>query len=176
MPVGVTKFILISTIYIALVSPTAFADTIILKTGEIIETKQAWKKDQKVYFYIEGLKLSVSAKDVLRIEKKSVKSKATSHVSNPPEPIQRSTKNRYSDKKNRTSETTLPSIPQKEIRDSRKTYGFRDLPWGTELVTLTDFVKLETDSGIKDVNEYKRKNDKLALGQANLQSIQGVSK
>ena len=176
MPVGVTKLIIISAIYIVLVPPTAFADTIILRTGEIIETKQAWKKDQKVYFYIDELKLSVSVKEVLRIEKKSVKSNTTSHVSDPPKPpppeaIERSTKNNYSDKKNHSSETILPSTPQKEIQDSRKSYGFRDLPWGTELVALTDFVKLETDSGIRDVKEYKRKNDKLTLGRANLQSI-----
>ena len=32
--------------------------------------------------------------------------------------------------------------------------GFRDLPWGTRLITLTGFVELETNSGLKDVKEY----------------------
>ena len=173
---GIIKIILISAIYIVLSSPTAFADRVILKTGEIIETKQAWQNDEKVYFYFDELKLSVSAKEVLRIETKSVKASATSHVSDPPKPpppksIPRSTKKNDSDKKYHSSETPIPSIPQKGIQDSSKSYGFRDLRWGTELVSLTDFVKLETDSGIKDVKEYKRKNDKLTLGQADLQSI-----
>ncbi len=174
--VGITKIILISTLYVFLISPTVFADRVILKTGEIIETEQAWQKNDKVYFYIDELKLSVSAKEVLRIETRSVESSATSHVSDPPkptspEPIQRSTKGNASDKKYHASETTTPSIPQEGIQDSRKSYGFRNLPWGTKLVTLTDFVELETDSGIKDVKEYKRKNENLTLGQADLQSI-----
>ena len=173
---GVKKLILISAICIVLVPPTAFADSIILRTGDIIETKQAWKKDQKVYFYIDDLKLSVSAKEVLRIEKKSVKSNTKSNASDPPNPpppvaIKKSTKNNYSDKKNHSSKITIPSTPQQEIQDSIRSQGFRDLSWGTERVTLTDFIKLETDSGIKDVLEYKRKNDRLTLGRANLQSI-----
>ena len=173
---GIAKLVLISAICFVLISPAAFADRVILKTGEIIETKQAWKKDQKVYFYIDDLKLSVSIKEVLRIENHSDTTTASSHISDPPEPppskhIHKSAKENSSNKKCKLPKNPSLTGSPKKIHKPMISDGFRDLPWGAELIRFTDFVKLETDSGIKDVREYKRINDKLTLGQADIQSI-----
>ena len=46
----------------------AIADTIYLKTGKTIDTSMTWEEEDKVYFYLNGLKVSVPKSDVRYIE------------------------------------------------------------------------------------------------------------
>ena len=47
--------------------------------------------------------------------------------------------------------------------------GFRDIQWGTDIATLKEEMKLVKDTG--DFKDYKRKNDKMELGDAIVDSI-----
>jgi len=49
--------------------------------------------------------------------------------------------------------------------------GFRGIKWGTDISTLSGMEYVETLIGIKEFRIYKKKNDKLKIGGANLEKI-----
>jgi len=59
-------------------------------------------------------------------------------------------------------------VPQASYAFQNEPDGFRGIKWGTEIKTLKD-MKLKEDDG--DSKFYKRKDDKLKIGDADLQYI-----
>jgi hypothetical protein len=122
-------------------APFAYADTIRLKDGTILETKRSWEKNGKLMFYMEDQVTSIPKDDIVQIDKTHSDQKATLHFE-------------------KTADADF-GIPD----------GFRDLVWGSKLSDITGMLKTETDTGLAGVVEFVRPNDVLKIGEAKLARI-----
>lgn len=55
--------------------------------------------------------------------------------------------------------------------DSDEPTGFRNIPWGTDINTLSDMELLDTDENCGGIREYKKKGDNLQIGAAKIDKI-----
>jgi hypothetical protein len=158
----------------------AFADIIVFHSGKPMEVEQTWEKDNKVYFYLNGFKASISKKEVLRIERKIIDrndssadsnktKKPSAKVTNVPKNVPKKDAKRAEVRKS-PKQVLKPKLPEKTLNQNKQD-GFRDLNWGANLATLKDFLELKTDTGLEDVKEYIRENDTFKLGEVDLKSI-----
>jgi hypothetical protein len=169
------NFIIIISL-VVLIPLIAFADIIVFHSGKPMEVDQAWEKNDKIFFYLNGFKASISKKEVLRIERKiidrnnsSAKSKKTKKPSAKVANI--TTKDTRRAEVNKSPKQILkPKSPKKTLNQNKQD-GFRDLNWGVKLATLKDLMELKTDTGLEEVKEYIRENDILKLGEVDLKSI-----
>ena len=72
------NFIIIISLLV-LIPLIAFADIIVFHSGKPMEVEQTWEKDDKVFFYLNGFKASISKKEVLRIEKELLNQNKSAH-------------------------------------------------------------------------------------------------
>ena len=154
----------------------AFADIIVFHSGKPMEVEQTWEKDDKVFFYLNGFKASISKKEVLRIEKKIIDRSDSSANSKKTKKSPAKVANiikkdtRRAEVIKSPKQVLKPKSPKKTLNQN-KLDGFRDLNWGVKLATLKDLVELKTDTGLEEVKEYIRENDILKLGEVDLKSI-----
>ena len=146
-----------------------------------MEVERTWEKDDRIFFYLNGFKASISKKDVLRIERKIIDQsdssanfsqktkKSSAKVTNVTEKIPQKDAKRAEGRKS-IKQVSKPKLSEKTLNHNKQN-GFRDLNWGVNLVTLKDFVELKSDTGLEEVKEYVRENDTLKLGDAELKSI-----
>jgi hypothetical protein len=154
----------------------AFADTVILKNGKPIKAERAWAEGNKIYFYLQGLKLNILKEEVVRIVKTQdssrvpaakMKKKAIPQTAKQNQP----TKNKKSIKKKQPA-TKLPSDAKlRKPSTSRTSDGFRDLDWGVEMVNADGFEEIKANNGLDGVKEYVRSNQSLKIGEVNIKSI-----
>jgi hypothetical protein len=154
----------------------AFADIIVFHSGKPMEVERTWEEGDKVFFYLNGFKASISKKKVLRIERKIIgrdnsagSSKKTKKPSAKVTDITKRDTRRA--EVNKSPKQTLHPKPPKKTLNQHKQDGFRDLNWGSNLAMLNDFVELRSDTGLEEVKEYIREGDILKLGDADLKSI-----
>jgi hypothetical protein len=170
------KRIFPAVLWLMLLPPLASADTIVLKHGRSIETDQTWEQKGNIFFYLHGLKMQVSKKEVLRI----VQTKET--VNAEPDGVKENTfQTRIpSDRPGPAGKTIkvdpLPAeVPsdaqsgknQPEIRWS----GFRDLRWAAGRSAFGRLKELEQQSGQEEMKEWVRVDEDLKVGKARLDSI-----
>jgi hypothetical protein len=141
-----------------------------------MEVEQTWEKNNKVFFYLNGFKASISKKEVLRIERKikarSDSSDNSKNTQKPPTKVTNITKKNVKRAEvNKSPKKNLNRKSHKKILNHNKKNGFRDLKWGVNLVDLDGFVEIKTDTGLEEVKEYIREHEILKLGDAYLNSI-----
>ena len=64
--------LIIIFLLLVLIPLMAFADIIVFHSGKPMEVEQTWEEGDKVFFYLNGFKASISKKEVLRIERKII--------------------------------------------------------------------------------------------------------
>ena len=172
--------VLISLIFgLALLSTSANADVVVLKTGKKFQVEKVWREKDRVWIIFHGMRASIPRNKVARIERKTSgdapKSNPQKEVSagqkdasrpTPADTLARRTKN--------ASQTALATQPAviKQDHDSifpDKTYS--KLKWGTRFAAMNGLKKIHVAAGPDDVVEYERVKENLKLGRANLASI-----
>ena len=176
-----TRAYLSTTIFLLLIciSPTAFADLIVLKNGNHLKVEKAWQEDDQVWFMFGDMQASIPLSKVTRIKSDS------SNLANSGTPANQSDA-RTNGSHSQTAEKILPNQikltaeisddPQQLTPSTKKPLvlrkdGFGDLKWATRLSHVKGLEIKQTDSGLKDVIEYVRPQDALKLGDATLQSV-----
>jgi hypothetical protein len=154
-----------------------FADTVILKTGEAIETKKAWEQDDKIFFNLHGQVFIVHKKDVRQI-KKTKRDRNDSSLNPKKKKAVLTTKNNEARRKdlyrNENKQKTLSprssNVNNKAVKPIDLN-GFRDLRWGEKISSVEGLEKIDTEPGLDGVIEYFRPDDVLKLCKAELKSI-----
>jgi hypothetical protein len=181
--------------FIVLLLPaTAVADTIYLKTGKTIDTSMTWEEEDKIYFYLNGLKVSVPKSDVRYIESSrdnsSVEGVNEEKIDGRPGPGEDSgegenktrTSDRFDDKwvlekelgveeKNDGDAAQGPEDRPARIVELGEDGEFRGLKWGERLSRIKGMVLVDTDTGLPDVHEYLRLGESLTIGDVDLRYI-----
>jgi hypothetical protein len=173
------KLILIIAITVSLVLSPFFtsADTIILKTGEAIETRKAWEQGNKIFFDVHGLVLSVDKKSVQHIERATRDRNDASLNPKKKTVIISKSDNETRGKNNLRSENIQkPSRPRSsnlhnEVLTSIHFNGFRDLRWGLKASSVKGLQKIDSQADLDGITEYIRPDDVLKIAKAELKSI-----
>lgn len=155
----------------------ASADTIILKTGEAIETKKAWEQGDKIFFNLHGQALSVLKKDVQQIKRTKLDQKDSSQ--NPRKKKTVLTTKKYETRskdvfRNEKQQKTLSprsSIEYKKVEKRINLNGFSGLRWGEKVSSVEGLEKIDKEPSLDGVIECFRPDDVLILGKAELKSI-----
>jgi hypothetical protein len=154
----------------------SWADTIVLKDGRSIKAQNVYEQDGNLFFYLQGLKMRVSKKKVLRVLKTNeaelaspaaIRGDTTQDINMPGPGIE-------------TEKTNESEILPAEIlsHEQTKKYqpetrwsGFRDLRWAVGRSTLGRLQLIEPHTGQDEIKEYVRDNEDLKMGKARLDSI-----
>ena len=170
------KYILLSSIFIMLLSAFAFADTIVLKHGRPIRAEKVWEQDGHIFFYLHGVKMRVAKTEVHRIVSTNQASPAPSAITNNNKAA--SIKAQKHTNTNKRSIKVEPlqieepaGVKTKEPLIGVRWSGFRDLSWGIDRSTFGKLKEVETASRLVEIKEYVRANEELKMGAARLDSI-----
>lgn len=155
----------------------ASADTVILKTGEAIETKKAWEQGDKIFFNLHGQVFSVHKKDVQQIKRTKL-DRNDSFLNPKKKKAVLTTKNNETRRKdvfrNENKQKTLSprssNVYNKVVKPINLN-GFRDLRWGEKISSVEGLKKINKEPGLDGVIEYFRPDDELKIGKAELKSI-----
>jgi hypothetical protein len=161
-------------LFSALFPMIAFADTVVLQSGEVLKVETSWLSKDQVCFSVNGVRMSVPRRNVKRIE--------GSTPDPNPSPGKQESAPIASDRTNTstsgpTTETLQPDPPARRTEPSVPVdstpmgKAFRDLSWGDRLGDIAGMQAMQTQTGLEDVREYFRPDDALQLGQARLSSI-----
>ena len=157
-------FNIFSTIFITIILVTGVgtlgADMVILKSGEMFETRKAWKENGVVNYYKNGRVVSVDEKEVERLIQSpaSVEANPPSEqrpANNPPPPS------------GAPAADQSPSPPLPADSDA----GFLDLRWGQPLSRFEGLTLVGTDSAYGGVQQYINKQRKRRFGRASVDNI-----
>jgi hypothetical protein len=128
----------------------ALGDIVVLKNGKEIKVEKAWQEGGQVWIIYHGMKASIPPSKVKRLssETKYFGKHTTETAPKAKQPAQKA---------------SPPLVLRKD--------GFGELRWGMEVTGIGGLEKKYIDSGLKDVIEYIRPNDRLKLGEASLKSV-----
>ena len=156
--------------------PTS-ADTVILKTGETIETSEVWEQGDKIFFYLFGQVLSIHQKDVQQIKRTKLDRNKSSQKPKKKETFL-SLKNNESSRKDQTlnedkqkSLRTGSPIAYNKVTKSINLNGFLHFRWEDNISSFEGLEKINTEADLDGIMEYFRPKDVLRLGKAKLKSI-----
>ena len=175
-----SKYVLISLMLsLALLSTSARADVLVLKTGKTFEVEKVWRENDQIWIIFHGMRAKIPKTEVERIE---TKSQANSGI--PP-----AQKNESRNLKTKTAPMP-PMVPRRQTKSAVQTAEapsavrtntdkdliFPDtslghLKWGIKRYALKGLEKIHDTEGQNSVVEYRQENKKLKLGQAALSSI-----
>lgn len=154
----------------------ALADVIILKDGRSIEAQNVYEQEGNIFFSLQGLKMRVSKKAVIRVTKTKKAAPAAPIKINESSPENKNRSGRRIQFAETIESESLVSEkfsreetkkPQPETRWS----GFRDLRWAVGRSTLGRLQLIESETGEDEIKEYVRINEDLKMGKARLDSI-----
>ena len=150
------------TILLAIILVTAVgtvgADMVILKSGEMFETRKAWKENGVVNYYKNGRVVRVDEKEVERLIQAPVPGE-----DKPPSEQRPATDPRP--EAPAAGQSLPPSLPTGD--DS----GYLDLRWGQPLSQFDDLTLVGTDSAYGGVQQYINKQHKNRFGRASVDNI-----
>ena len=153
------------------------ADTVILKTGEAVETRKAWEQGAKIFFDLHGLVLSVDKKNVQQIKRAKLDRNDSSLNPNKKKAVL-SKRDNETRRKNVLSNGSIqkPSSPRSpnvynEVLKPINFNGFRDLRWGQKASSVEGLQKIDTQPDMDGIIEHFRPDDVLKTGEAELKSI-----
>ena len=137
-----------------------YADMVILKSGEMFQTRKAWKENGVVKYYRNGQVVRVDERDVERL----IHIRAP--VESPPVPEERTT---AEPPMLPSGETTgrLPS-PQMQAGDDT---GYLGLKWGLSPSQIEGLVLVETDPAYGGVQLYTKEKRTDRFGRASVNDI-----
>jgi hypothetical protein len=164
---------------LALVSFSARADVVVLKTGKKFEVEKVWREEDKIWIVFHGMKASIPQSKIERIDNES---------KNEPEKLVYQKEAKLDIKKTTTSPLrqtsrrpirqamqSTPMPPHTEIKkDQRRIFpggGLNDLQWGTKITEIRGLEKIRDAAEQEGVAEYRQKKEGLAFGKAELSSI-----
>ena len=164
---------------LALVSFTARADVVVLKTGKKFDVEKVWREEDKIWIVIHGMRASIPQSKVDRVERKSKISPKKSYpqkeakldvknitTSSPPSTSRQQTKHA-------AQATTMPPPP--EINKDQRTIfpdgELSELRWGIKISEINGLEKIPDAVEQDGIAEYQQKNKKLTFGRAELSSI-----
>ena len=174
------RYVLISLILgLALLTTSARADVVVLKTGKKFEVEKVWHEDDRVWIIFHGMRASIPQSKVARIETKSIgeapKSTPQKEVSASKKDTARTTFTENRPRQtNSASQTALPSQPVVIKQDQSRIFpdkAYSKLKWGARFSSIKGLVKIQDAEGPEGVVEYQRTNEDLKLGRARLSSI-----
>ena len=174
------RWFLISLIVgLALLSASANADVVVLKTGKTFEVEKVWREDDRIWIIFHGMRASIPQSKVARIETKSIDK---TQKLTPPKEVGASNKEaaRPTNTENRprqtksASQTALPFRPGVIKQDQSRIFpdkAYSQLKWGARFSSIKGLEKIQDAGGADGVVEYQRTNEDLKLGSARLSSI-----
>ena len=164
---------------LALISFTAQAGVVVLKTGKKFEVEKVWREEDKIWFVFHGMKASIPQSKMEHIENES---KNESEKLVPQKEAKLDIKNTTTSPLRQTyrrpirqATQSTPMPPSTEIkRDQRQIFpggGLNDLQWGTKIAEIRGLEKIRDAAEQEGVAEYRQKKEGLAFGKAELSSI-----
>ena len=150
----------IMIVAIFLMAGAADADMVILKSGEMFQTRRAWKENGVVSYYQNGQVVCVDETEVERLihSPESVEDKpipAHRPAADPPSP----------------SDAPTPGQQPPPLLRSDDDTGFRGLKWGTPLSQVDGLTLVGTDPAYGGVQQFAHKKHKKRFGRANVDDI-----
>ena len=153
------------------------ADTVILKTGEAIETRKAWEQGDKIFFNLHGRILSVDKKNVQQIKRAKLDrndpslnpNKKKTDLSKRDDETRR--KNALRNEQRQKPSSRRSSNVSNEVLKPINFSGFRDLRWGQKSSSVEGLQKIDTQPDLDGIIEYFRPDDVLKIAEAELKSI-----
>ena len=153
------------------------ADTIILRTGKIIEAEETWIQGDMVQFYVNGLLVNIAREDILRIEKQTAMGESQTAEKDGHHPASAS-ETSVSGKGDRAGSGT-PAAPLSEHQTATgyhqpfpgESIGFRGLSWGTPLAEMKGLVPTGRSPVFRGITEYVRPYDVPKVGSADVEKI-----
>lgn len=134
---------------------TASADMVVLKSGEMFQTRRAWKEDGVVKYYRHGRVVSIGESEVERLIQYSAPAEDKLPSSQRPavDP---------------PSSTHAPAVPPLSIGNEA---GYLDLRWGQPLSRLAGVEPAGKDSAYGGVQLYTQNQLKKRFGRARVDDI-----
>jgi hypothetical protein len=145
--------LLVSLILAAGIGPL-HADLIILKSGEMFQTRKAWKEDGVVRYYKNGRIVGLDEKKVERLI----------HSSTPLKNIPRA-----GERSRAGSPSAGQGLSQPGPTDGK--VGYLGLKWGQAPTTIKGLVLVATDPAYGGVAQYSRKQRQPHFGRASVDNI-----
>ncbi len=144
------------------------ADTVILKSGEMFQTRKAWKEDGIVLFYRNGKVVRVGEDDVERLIQKHITKNDTTSTKAP------------ASKKNASPlkggvDLPLPgamgSTPGAVGKTTGGDIGYLDLKWNLSPAEIDGLTAVGTDSAYGGVKQFSKKQRSPRFGRARVEDI-----
>ena len=165
-----------SAVSLMLLPALSSADVIVLKDGRSIEAQKVFEQEGNLFFYLQGLKMRVSKKAVLRVLKTNeaelassapIKGDTAQEINEPGPGIgaEKAIENESLPRENLSREQT------KKYQPETRWSGFRDLRWAVGRSTIGRLQQIEPETGQDEIKEYVRTNEDLKMGKARLDSI-----
>ena len=171
------NFAIAITVLLVLSPNFISADTVILKTGETIETRKAWEQGDKIFFDLHGLILSVDKKNVQQIKRSKLDRNDSSSNPNKKKAVLSKRHNETRRKKvwhngniQKPSSPCLSNASDGALKPGNLN-GFRDLRWGQKESSVEGLQKIDTQPDLDGIREYIRPDDVLKIADAELKSI-----
>jgi hypothetical protein len=145
---------------LAMVAGPAAADMVILKSGEMYQTRKAWKENGVVKYYHNGQVVSVDASDVERLIQSQVPAEPQAPSAQPP-----------------TARPQLPSAGESNEQPpvaplpTGGDAGYLGLKWGLSPSQIEGLVFVEADPAYGGVKQYTRQSHPKRFGRAQVDNI-----
>ena len=147
-------------VLLAMVTGSAAADMVILKSGEMYQTRKAWKENGVVKYYRNGQVVHVDASDVERL----IHSQAPAES---PAPSNKQPTARPRLPSTGESAEPLPVAPLPTGDDA----GYLGLKWGLSPSQIEGLEFVETDPAYGGVKQYTRQSQTKRFGRAQVDNI-----
>jgi len=154
------------TLFLAIILVTGVgtvgADMVILKSGEMFETRKAWKENGVVNYYKNGQVVRVDEREVERV----IQLPASVEAETNPPPEQRPATDPPPPPDAPAAGQSLP-LPLPAASDT----GFLDLRWGQPLSQMEGLTLVGVDPAYGGVQQYINKQRKKRFGRASVDNI-----
>jgi len=171
--------ILIIVFGMALLSLSAPADVVILKSGKKLKVEKVWQQNGQTWIVIDGMRARIPNAKVKRIESDSTRrsrnvdlkkdKSANIQKFSPRAPKTASrVKTEYASKSAVSPKPASIGQDQSRIFPNEK---FGDLKWGTRLSAIHGLEKIKTAGAADDIAEYLLTKKDVKLGQIPLKSV-----
>lgn len=151
---------MVPALLLVMLAGAAVADTVILKSGEMFQTRKAWRENGVVNYYRNGQVVRVDADDVERLIHAPAAAESQAPSAQPPAAASR-----------------LPSVggsAQEMPPDPPPTgadAGYLGLKWGLSPSQIDGLVFVETDPAYGGVKQYTRQLQPKRFGRARVDNI-----
>jgi hypothetical protein len=154
-------YILLASLILAFGIGTGIADTVILKSGEMYQTPQAWKENGIVSFYRNGRVIRVAEDEVERvIQIPDSKADVGPNGGRPPE-----------NHPSPPAEGAAPPLPAPVRQPDGDSVGYQALKWNSPPSAIEGLVSVGTDPAYGGVKQFSMKTRSNRFGRARVDDI-----